>query len=740
MNLSNFYPLISAVFVFFLGLAVFLKSPKNRLNFTFALHALVISLWLFGTFMMFVNMNDVNSAIFWDRFIYGAVVFIPAFMYHFCLALIGKKADFWLVLAYVLSLFFLVISRTDYFVSDVFYYKWGVHTKAQLFHHFFLLYFSFYVVFWFFKVYFYYRKVESSILKYQIKYFFTAFLILFSIGPTAYLPAYGISIYPFSYLSGLLFSGIIAYAILRYRLMDMRILARWLMIYGFDAIFAYVFYILVVALVPWLFPQDSETSYVILAGFVLSPLFIFLLFSGHKLFSQLLDRFFFYSLYDFQKTISSVTAQLNTYNDLNKIIDLIVDTIKQTMGLNRAGVLLADKPGKDAHYKIAKVIGFDVNNGISLVRDSFLTQYLRTTGKPIIREELPLLAKEATVDQSASLLDLERAMKHIEASLCLPLIRGGQLLGIIVLGAKESGDPYTDNDLDLLYTLSLQASGAIENAKMYSEVKNFNKLLRRQVDEQTKELKKRADHLEKLLRIREEFLDIASHQLKTPISVIRGTLSMFRDGSMDKLPEDEKKKFMDNIYHKTEKLNIIVADILRASELDSEDFKIDPKVAQQANLEDILKEVVDDLKELADKKQLSLKLNLPAVKTNPVYTNTDLLEQAFYNLVDNAIKYTQQGEVVVSLSEKSRKLIIEIKDTGIGIPLVDQKKLFDKFSRGKNAVNMYADGSGLGLFIVKKIIEAHQFGKISVFSREGEGTRFVIELSAINKPKLEKNK
>ena len=106
MNLSIFYPLISAVFVFFLGLAVFLKNPKNRLNFTFALHALVISLWLFGTFMMFINMDDVHSAIFWDRFIYGAVVFIPAFMYHFCLALVGKKRDVWLILAYTLSLFF----------------------------------------------------------------------------------------------------------------------------------------------------------------------------------------------------------------------------------------------------------------------------------------------------------------------------------------------------------------------------------------------------------------------------------------------------------------------------------------------------------------------------------------------------------------------------------------------------------------------------------------------------------
>ena len=203
---------------------------------------------------------------------------------------------------------------------------------------------------------------------------------------------------------------------------------------------------------------------------------------------------------------------------------------------------------------------------------------------------------------------------------------------------------------------------------------------------------------------------------------------MFRDGSMDKLPEDEKKKFMDNIYHKTEKLNVIISDILRASEIESEDFKIDPKTSKKAQLEEILQSVHDDLKDLAVEKKIDLQLILPAKKLPPILTGADFLEQAIYNLVDNAIKYTQQGYVKIELSDDKGELMVKVSDSGIGIPETDQKKMFDKFSRAKNAVNMYTDGTGLGLFIAKKIIEAHEGGSLGFESKEGQGTTFTIRL------------
>lgn len=735
MNFFTILPLISAVCVFVLGFFVYYKNRKSLVNFTFFLFCLAIAIWMFGTFMMFLMRDNLGIVAFWDRFVYTGVVFIPAIMLNFALAITGNirfNARYWLmIIGYLTSVIFLPIVFTPQFVDGVFTYQWGIHTKAKIFHHIFLAYFVVYLTFFFYIVGQYYVRSATGLKKLQIRYIFLAFFILAIFGSMGYLPAYGISIYPISYLSGLVFAAIISYAILRYRLMDMRIVARTFLIYLFDSLFVFIFYSSLIIIYPLLW-GNTYSAYALIANIIVAPIFVLGIFNFDRLIKFILDKYFFYALYDFQRTISKLSSELNNYSDLDKIINLIVDTIKEAMGLNRAGVLLIDKSGGKIHYKIAKVIGFDITNGISLVQDNFLTRYLKKTAKPLVREELVLLSRDAVdSSQSKSFLNLEKEMKHIEAYLCLPLISGKELFGIIVLGRKQSGDPYTQEDLNLLSTLANQAGIAIDNARLYAESKNFNKLLQKKVDEQTKELKARALHLEKLLKMREEFLDIASHQLKTPISVIRGTLSMFKDGSMEKLPIADQRKFLDNIYHKTEKLNVIIADILRASEIDTEDFKIDPKTAQKARVEDILKSVYDDLKELAQDKKVKLNLNLPAKATPQILTSIDFLEQAFYNLVDNAIKYTDKGEVKVDLSVGVGEMIIKISDNGIGIPANDQKKMFEKFSRARNAVNMYTDGSGLGLFIVKRIIEAHPGGSIGFQSAVGQGTVFTVKLKTI---------
>ncbi|MFA6282391.1 MAG: ATP-binding protein [Candidatus Omnitrophota bacterium] len=259
------------------------------------------------------------------------------------------------------------------------------------------------------------------------------------------------------------------------------------------------------------------------------------------------------------------------------------------------------------------------------------------------------------------------------------------------------------------------------------EVENLNVKLNKAAIE----LKAKAVHLEKLLQMRTEFLDIASHQLKTPISVIRGTISMFEEGSMDKVPEAKRKEFFHNIAVKADKLNSIISDILRASELDTDEFKMDDKTAQPEQLEDIIKSVDNQLHASASAKNIEMTIEAPKQKLPPVLTSGEFLEQAIYNLVDNAIKYTEKGFIKIILSQDGDNLIVKVSDSGIGIPAKEQKKVFDKFARGNNAVNMYADGSGLGLFIVKKIIEAHKGGQISVESKENVGTTFTVSLPAV---------
>lgn len=240
-----------------------------------------------------------------------------------------------------------------------------------------------------------------------------------------------------------------------------------------------------------------------------------------------------------------------------------------------------------------------------------------------------------------------------------------------------------------------------------------------------KEVRQR-EHIEKLMKMRSEFLDIASHQLKTPISVIMGTASMFREGSIGKLPKEQQKKFVENIYRKSVKLSGIVRDILSASEFDTEKFSLPEGRLEPVDLEKLLIKIKDDSKEEADEKGLELNFIKTRAKISPIISDEFYLTQAIANIVDNAIKYTKAGRIDIMLDEDEKEVIVKVKDTGVGIPNEDKSRMFGKFERARNARDMYTDGSGLGLFISKEIIDAHSEASIKFNSEENKGTEFII--------------
>ena len=223
---TTILPLIGMFCVVGLGILIYFKDRKSKLNIIFGLLTLVLSVWLFGTFRMFISQTD-EEAIFWDRFIYAGIVFVPALMYHFSIVFTkdkgGKKL---LILSYIFSFVFLVLIRTDYFISGIFKYSWGVHSQAQVFHNIFLIGFFYFLILTLKNFNRYYKSgVLTTIERLQAKYIFFAFFILIVFGSTAYAPAYNIGIYPFSYLSAVFFTLILAYAILKHHLMNIRVIA-----------------------------------------------------------------------------------------------------------------------------------------------------------------------------------------------------------------------------------------------------------------------------------------------------------------------------------------------------------------------------------------------------------------------------------------------------------------------------------------------------------------------------------
>jgi len=215
---------------------------------------------------------------------------------------------------------------------------------------------------------------------------------------------------------------------------------------------------------------------------------------------------------------------------------------------------------------------------------------------------------------------------------------------------------------------------------------------------------------------------------------------MMLEGDMDKLPKEKKNEFLKAIVDKSGKLEIIINDILSASEFDSQKFAAHPN-SPQIPLESVVDAAVQDADQEAKQRNIELKWRKPAQPLPKVTGEAKYLEQAIYNLISNALKYTPstkmvkearaqretKGVVEVAIGQEKNDIVVSVKDNGIGIPKKEIPKLFTKFGRASNATAMYTDGSGLGLFIVREIIEGHK-GKVWVESEIGKGSTFFVRL------------
>jgi len=300
----------------------------------------------------------------------------------------------------------------------------------------------------------------------------------------------------------------------------------------------------------------------------------------------------------------------------------------------------------------------------------------------------------------------------------VPIFSGGRVKGTIVFVGIKPKSKIVQRDKDILLGFSSHIGATIENAQLYEQTEKQIKAL----SILNENLKMANIRLKELMEMKNEFLHITSHQLRTPLTTIRGMIAMWHNGDFDNLSEKEKKKMLKRIYISSERLNNITNDMLDSLELEGGLMKFQFK---KMSLREIMKETVDIMRPNFDKKNLYLKFNdnadIPKIEVEPNY-----VRQVFMNIIDNACKYTRKGGAEINIKKSGKYVEIIIKDTGIGVSKSDQKKIFQKFTRGKKASIENASGSGLGLFIAKKIVDAHN-GKVK-FSSEGSGKGSVVKI------------
>lgn len=249
----------------------------------------------------------------------------------------------------------------------------------------------------------------------------------------------------------------------------------------------------------------------------------------------------------------------------------------------------------------------------------------------------------------------------------------------------------------------------LKKAKL--EIKKMKKMIDKQV-EQLKDLEK----------MKIEFLNVTSHELKTPLTPIQAYLNLLLKGKLGELTPAQKEG-LEVISRNAKRLRLLIWDILDLTRLEAGKMKFN---MEEVQLTDIIEDVIKDSESLAKEKNIIINQRLGYL--HPIEGDKERLPQVFTNLINNAIKFTpKNGKITIEAERKGYRTIIAVKDTGIGIPKKDLNRIFDKFYQVDRSATRKYPGTGLGLTICKGIIKAHG-GEIMVESEPRKGSTFYITL------------
>ncbi len=228
-------------------------------------------------------------------------------------------------------------------------------------------------------------------------------------------------------------------------------------------------------------------------------------------------------------------------------------------------------------------------------------------------------------------------------------------------------------------------------------------------------------------KMKTEFVSVTAHQLRTPLSSMKWALQLLMDGDIGKITPEQKDIF-EKTYQSNERVIKIVNDLLNVTKIEEGEYLHELILA---DIEKVIVSVISSLSQVIEEKKINLEFIGPKKKIPQTKIDVEKIKIVIQNFIENAIKYTHtDGKIIISLKKDKNNIEFKVQDTGIGISKKDQKRIFTKFFRSETALKIETDGSGLGLFISKNIVEAHN-GKIYFKSEEGKGSIFYFTLPII---------
>lgn len=345
---------------------------------------------------------------------------------------------------------------------------------------------------------------------------------------------------------------------------------------------------------------------------------------------------------------------------------------------------------------------------IEVIREELLT----INRKTVVTDELEdhyLILKETLDDNEIAVI----------SSLVTSYAANLEATAYLMLGPKKSGNTYSRQDIRIISIIADELLIATQNARRFEEIQSFNITLQNRINDATAKIKRSNEKLKELDETKDEFISMASHQLRTPLTSVKGYLSMVLDGDAGKVPENQRQ-LLNQAFVSSQRMVYLIADLLNMSRLKTGKFIID---SSPTNLSDMVEGELAQLNEVAKSRKLTLNFekpdNFPELMLDETKTR-----QVVMNFVDNAIYYTPGGgKIKIELTTDRSSVYFMVKDNGLGVPKDEQAHMFTKFYRAKNAQKARPDGTGLGLYMAKKVI-TDQGGTILFESVENKGSTF----------------
>jgi signal transduction histidine kinase len=677
-------------------------------------------------------------------------IFIPATYTYFTYQLIEKKDFKWVHSLNVgLVVIFLFFAMSPFFIASLkqqlFFKFWPV--PGPLFH-FVLAYFSINVLYAHLLLWNAYKK-SFGIKRLHVLYVFLGTAVGFFGGSTNYFLWYGIPIPPYLNILVCIFIITVAYAIGKYKLMDIRLIIRRTIVFAglFGVIMAAVGIVtaLTQSYVGQFFgmgPTVRQLLSILIAIFLFDP--------TRKLLTNLTDKYLFQKKYDYHKLLKDASRGMSNIESLERLLGLVVHFITMKMRVKNAAVLMRE--GTSDQYQLVYQRGFDKKFlTLTLYKNDPLIHYLENHQEAVDIERIKEQVEVASYrrDKSEKAYDYEairERMNQLQASCCVPSFLGRELRNVLMLGEKKSGEYYSNEDLNLLYTLAQESSIAIENARLYDEalrksheLEHINEqleyskeLLMKALQEaegankQLQDTQAQLIHEQKMATLGRLAASVG-HEVNNPLTIL--SMNVSRVILKHRKNKDMKVTEILDVFDKMEK-NIerikAVVNTLTGLLKKSEKGKFEP-LSLKLILEETLPLVqfqtyLDNLS--GTEVDFNVPGNVPLIRGD-----LERLQEVFLNLFINAYhamagKRHRKIGVQAEIDPKDPNMVaIHFRDNGSGMTEDVMKKVFNYGFTTKAP----GKGSGLGLYMCKYIIELHG-GTITVTSKLGEGTTFTLTL------------